>query len=337
MFNNLINIHDFKTLVEKARQGRLDRVFSRFFAGKKKRVRQAWDSSTGDGPKGWGDIKAVREYWNLLISGNAETDFREFIYKKHFPGKNSLLALSLGCGAGANELRWAEVGAFKRIDAYDLSEVRIELARKKAVEKGRQAVLNFQAGDVFKLDGRENYYDVVICEASLHHFSPLDSVMSKIHSFLKDDGFFIINEFVGPTRFQWTKRQMEAANAILSLLPSKYRTRWGGNLIKSKVYRPSILSMVLWDPSEAVESSDILPLLQHMFDVLEIKSYGGTILNVLFQDIAHNFLSEDEETLDLIKLCIVLETKLLKFKEVESDFVVAVCKKRGHSKAPTLL
>ncbi len=331
MFNNLINIHDFIKLAEKAKQGRLDRVFSRFLTGKKERVRQAWDGSTGGGPKGWGDIKLIREHWNFMVSGEAETDFRKFICNKFFPGKNLLLALSLGCGAGVNELKWAEAGSFKRIDAYDLSEARIKLARKKALEKGQKqkTVLNFQAGDVFKLEGRENYYDVVICEASLHHFSPLDKIMLKIQSFLKEDGFFVINEFVGPTRFQWTNRQMELVNAILPLLPSKYRIRWGCDQVKSSTYRPSRLSMVLWDPSEAVESSSILPLLHRTFDVLDVRAYGGTILNLLFQEIAHNFLSDDEETLDLIRLCIDLETKLLKHKEIESDFAVAVCRKKG--------
>lgn len=327
MFGNLINIHDLLTLVEKARQGRLDRVFSRLVTPKKERVRQTWDGNTG-GPSGWGDIKAVREYWNLMVSGEAETDFRQYVAQKYFPQKNSLAALSLGCGAGANELKWAGLGLFKRLDAYDLSEARIRLARDKAKDMGYQNVLDFKVGDIFNLTGCESQYDAVLCEASLHHFSPLEKVLSSVRSFLKEDGLFVINEFVGPTRFQWTRRQMEAANAVLSVLPLKYKVRWGGNLVKSKVYRPSRLSMILWDPSEAVESSNILPLLHRMFDVLEIKGYGGTVLNVLFQEISHNFLAEDEETSGLIKLCIDLEMKLLQLKEIPSDFVVAVCRKK---------
>ena len=329
MFRNLINIHDFIMLAEKAKQGRLDRVFSRLGVRKKERVRKSWNSSTGNGPKGWEDIEAIRRRWNFAVSGDRETDFRQYVSRKYLAGKNSLLALSLGCGAGANELKWAGLDVFKRIDAYDLSEVRIELARKKAQEKGLSSVLNFQAGDVFNLEGHENYYDFVICEASLHHFSPLDKVLPRVSSFLKEDGLFFINEFVGPSRFQWTKRQMEAADAVLSILPSKYKVRWGGDLgIKSRVHRPSLLSILLWDPSEAVESSNILPMVHKLFDICELKPFGGTILNLLFQDIAHNFLSDDEETLDLIDLCIDIETKMLKHNAIESDFVVAVCKRK---------
>ncbi len=330
MFGNLINIHDFIMLAEKAKQGRLDKVFSKLLARKKKRVRQAWNSSAGgDGQKSWMNIRAIMERRNFMITGDAETDFREYIFSKYLSGKKSLRALSLGCGAGANELRWAGFGPFLRIDAYDLSEASIELAREGAVERGFQDILNFQVGDVFNLEGRENYYDFIICEASLHHFSPLDKVVPRISSFLKEDGLFYFHEFVGPARFQWTKRQMEAADAVLSILPSKYKVRWGGDLgIKSRVHRPSLLSMLLWDPSEAVESSNILPMVHKLFDICELKPFGGAILNLLFQDIAHNFLSDDEETLDLIDLCIDIETKMLKHNAIESDFVVAVCKRK---------
>lgn len=328
MFGNLINIYDFITLIEKAKQGRLDRVFSRLVTRKKERVRQTWNDNTGGGPKNWGDIRAIREHWNFMVSGETGVDFREYLSRKYFSERSPLLALSLGCGAGGNELKWARFGAFRRIDAYDLSEARIELARKRAKEDGYDAVLNFKTGDVFQLTGRENCYDVVICEASLHHFSPLDKILSRIESYLKEDGFFIINEFVGPTRFQWADRQLEVINALLSLLPSKYKVRWGGNLVKSRVFRPSRFSMVLWDPSEAVESSNIMPLLHQMFDVLEVKAYGGTILQMLFHDIAHNFLSDDKETSDFIALCIDIETKLLKHNDIESDFVIAVCRKK---------
>lgn len=86
--------------------------------------------------------------------------------------------------------------------------------------------------------------------------------------------------------------------------------------------------MILRDPSEAVESSRILPLLTQIFDVVEIKECGGTILHLLLADIAHNFLSEEEETNRFLNLFLEVEDLILEAGDLPSDFVVAVCKKR---------
>ncbi len=103
---------------------------------------------------------------------------------------------------------------------------------------------------------------------------------------------------------------------------------WQSNNLKPKVFKPSRLGMQLGDPSEAVESSEILPLLKQIFDVIEVREYGGTILNLLFAQIAHNFLSDDPETQHWLQLCFDVEDLLLSLGDLQSDFVVAICKKR---------
>lgn len=86
--------------------------------------------------------------------------------------------------------------------------------------------------------------------------------------------------------------------------------------------------MLLMDPSEAVESSKIMPLLRKVFDIVEVKEYGGTILNLLFSDIAHHFISNDEDAKRILRLCLDIEDLLLELKEVPSDFAFVACKKR---------
>ena len=162
----------------------------------------------------------------------------------------------------------------------------------------------------------------------MHHFSPLKDILFKINNFLKPDGFFVVNEFVGPTRFQWADRQLEVINGLLSILPVQYRTERNGKTVKKKVFRQSKLSMILIDPSEVIESSNILPLLKEIFDVQEIKECGGTILLILFYEIAHNFLSGNKETKHYLDVCFNVEDALLENGEIQSDFIVAVCKKK---------
>lgn len=327
MFRNLVNIHDFSILYNAVKQGRLNLVLSKLASSKQKKVEKSWEHIKKP-PINWYDIPEVKRRWNYLISGDVKIDHYEYIFRKYFSSRKNLKALSLGCGTGHRELKWAELGVFKNIDAYDLSKTRIEFAKKEAEEKGYSKIINYRVADIYKIKERNNYYDVILVEHSLHHFSPLKDLLFRINNFLKPDGFFIVNEFIGPTRFQWTDRQIKVTNGLLSILPAKYRVKWSDKTIKTKIFRPSKLSMILNDPSEAVESSDILPLLQKVFNVKEVKEYGGTILMMLFSDIAHNFLSEDQEAKHFLNFCFRAEDILLQSKNIQSDFVVAVCKKK---------
>ena len=87
--------------------------------------------------------------------------------------------------------------------------------------------------------------------------------------------------------------------------------------------------MILDDPSEAVESSNILPYLHEIFEIVEIREYGGTLLQLLFSEIAHNFISSEPEIKRWLKICFEIEDLLLAEKELNSDFIVAVCKKKS--------
>jgi SAM-dependent methyltransferase len=223
-------------------------------------------------------------------------------------------------------MRWLDFASFKHIDAYDLSPQRIEYAKNQAIEKGVGETVNYQTADIARLNLPTNHYDLILAEMSLHHFSPLEQILRNVSTTLKPNGIFVINEFVGPTRFQWTDRQLDAVNSLLALLPEKYKILYGTQTIKKKVQRPSLFSMWLSDPSEAVESSRILPLLNELFDVVEARNYGGTILHLLFDQIAYNFLSDSAETKRLLSLCFEVEDMLIENNEVSTDFAFIVCK-----------
>ena len=141
----------------------------------------------------------------------------------------------------------------------NLSPPLIEAATAAAVASSQATVLEFRVGNADTIDVAPMSLDAVIWEAALHHMTPLRTVLERAGRWLKPGGLMLVNEFVGPTRFQWTDRQLEAANALLDLLPQRLRRQPDGRL-KSRIVRPSHLAMRL-DPSEAIESSDILPAL----------------------------------------------------------------------------
>jgi ubiquinone/menaquinone biosynthesis C-methylase UbiE len=325
MFNNFVNGRDFYDLFHKAPA--VLAGIGRGLSPSQQRVRSTW-AHVDALPTNWWDIPAVRLRWNELISGSSEIDFHSHISNHWLHGRSNLNALSLGCGTGHNELAWAGLAKFKRIDGCDLSDKRIEVATAAALEAGLAEQIQFRVGDVFGIDSPDEHYDMIMVEQSLHHFSPLEKILLRINRFLKSDGHFVVNEFVGPTRFQWTARQLEVVNGILTALPDRYKTLWGSTTLKRPVVRPSQLRMILTDPSEAIESEQIVPLLRAIFNVVEFRGYGGSTLHLLFNGIAHNFLVDDSETAELLNLIFRMEDLLLRNHDIEHDFIVAVCKKR---------
>lgn len=330
MFNNFINLSDFVRLIAGIKHGYLSAIISRLFRVKKARVKEAWkiDAKGTNGCTAWWVIPEVKKRWNKLISGDEDVDYYQYISTKYLSDKQDLRGLSLACGTGFRELHWVQLCDFKKIEAYDISPSEIEIARKRAGEKNYQDTIDYQVADVSHLALSDNAYDAVFVEQSLHHFSPLNEILKKINRTLKMDGYFILDEFVGPTRFQWTDRQREIVNGILKLLPRKYKTIRKYREIKKKVYQPSRLSMMLKDPSEAVESSRIMPLLEDIFEIVEIKPYGGTILNLLFDGIADNFLDADTQTKEYLKLCFEMEDLFLSSGDIKSDFAVIICRRK---------
>jgi hypothetical protein len=71
--------------------------------------------------------------------------------------------------------------------------------------------------------------------------------------------------------------------------------------------------------------------LEKHFEIVERRDYGGTIVHMLFDDIAANFVDKsgkekDEEARQLLRLCFQIEDTLLELGELESDFALFVCR-----------
>ncbi len=328
MFNNLVNLHDVVILAQKMRAGEGGRLVSRVFRPARSRVEYSW-GHTASTSTHWWEIPGIQQRWNHLITGNPNIDPVSYVSKKYFRYTVHPKGISLGCGLGKREMKWVMANPGLTIDGYDLSAERIYHARQFAEQEHLQDRLRFFVANVFDLDVADGTYDIVFLEDALHHFSPLEKILARINALLKPQGYIVVNEFVGPSRFQWTRRQLDAVNALLSLMPERYRRRAGNDSYKTKVYRPGRLSMYLSDPSEAAESSAIPGMLQHAFDVLETRRYGGTILHLLFKDIAQNFVEKDQETEMLLALCCQVEDLLLHHKEIQSDFMYSVCRKKA--------
>ncbi len=326
MLRNLVSAHDAALLVERARQGRLREMIARA-SNRREAATMSWNAVSGP-RKNWWDIPAVMRRWNTLVSGDPDVDYLAHVLGSRFAGRRSMRALSLGCGTGHREIELARSGAFVRIDAIDRSAARIAYARERSREAGLGGVIDYAVGDAARFEAPAGSCDLVISEQFLHHVSGLDSLLPRVRDALRGDGCFLFNEYVGPSRFQWTDAQLAAVNAMLDELPERYRVRWKSGTIKRRVHRPGRLAMMLYDPTEAVSSARIVPLVRRTFEAVEIRGYGGSVLPLLFSDIAFNFLSENPETREHLERCFAREDDLLARGTIAHDYAVGVCGRR---------
>lgn len=324
MLGNVVNRHDLDRLWRLARRGQSGRALAKLRVHGAARVVEHWariDPSLTQ----WWAIPAVVQRWNRLMTGDPALTFPRYVAETYLLPRGALRGLSLGCGTGGNEVIWARTGAFGRLEGVDVSPRRIEAATAAAARAGLGEVLGFRTMDVSRVaDGGERF-DVLLGLQSLHHFDHLAQTAGRLAALLEPGGLLVVDEFVGPTRFQWTDGQLRAADALLAELPPE-RRRLPDGRVKQRVVRPSRLSMVLDDPSEAVDASSLLPAIRGAFDIVEERPYGGTVLHIALSGIAHNFLDQDLETLDLLDRCFDAEDRAL--PELGHDFTALVARAR---------
>ena len=318
---NLINWGDFLDLFTKIKERRIGFFLSKFNFHSTKRTKSTFNSTNINSSNFW-IIPEIHRRWNEIMTGNQETEFEDYVIKKYLAGKHKLKMLSIGCGTGKHELRFASYDVFESIIGLDLAPELIKRANQNAVERGLQNI-KFLVQDVYNFKVHDNYYDVVHFSDSLHHFKNIDSFLKKIKSSLVEKGILIVHEYVGADRFQYPDKQIDLANSLISEIPARLRRKHLSKNIKKKVYKPGLFRMIISDPSEAVDSKAIMPALHNNFITIEEKKLGGNILMPLLKDISHNFLDKDNlEAKNTLEMLFSEEKKYLESNS--SDFVFGI-------------
>lgn len=276
----------------------------------------------------WTELAAIQRRINRRVSGDPLVDPYQYVLAKYFAGQLPVeRALTLGCGIGELERGLVQYGFARRHDAFDIADESICRAREAARKAGLTHI-HYETRDVNRITLEDGVYDCVFGVHSVHHLEALEHVFSEVRKALKPGGYFVLNEFIGPAHFQWTDRQLEAINGLLHALPQRLRVdRSGGKGLKTRVQRPTLAEMNRVDPSEAVRSADILPLLPRFFEVVEVKGYGGTVLQLLLHEIAGNFQKSDAETNALLEAICDLEERLIALGDLPDDFALIVAHK----------
>ena len=283
-------------------------------------------------PQQWQESKVIERLYVLpRISGEPNTMWLDWAVKNHVFSRDGI-ALSLGCGEGDLDRHVITQGLCREIEGVDIDSDALETARQKAFE-AKMSTISYHQRNLNESVLMHDYYDFVYASASIHHIRNLEHLFQEVTLALKPGGVFIINEFVGPTMFQFTDLQIQIINEILRILPDRYCL----NLIDPEVsgkykkvfLRPSVEDVLAaQQPDEAIRSEEILPIMRDYFEILELKPFGGTILQMLCHKIMGNFKQDDENDILVIRLLCYLEDVLLRAEVLEHDFAVVVAKPR---------
>jgi SAM-dependent methyltransferase len=271
----------------------------------------------------WSGIPQVHLNHNYLITGSRETYWVDWLRERFFAGGDAGDALSLGCGAGHLDRIFKRCGfTFRSFTGIDINDVAVAQARALADEIGLAPNTRYLAADLnhFELPARS--FDFIYFFQSLHHIEALEHVLGQCQRALRPPGLLLVNEFVGPSRFQWTSQQLEMANTLTAVLPEELRHDLQRGGVKTEIIRPTMRHMVAHDPSEAVRSGEIEPLVRAYFEIVGEWNWGGTLNHLVFQDIAGNFDQANPCHRSIVELLIHYENALIRQELLPSDFKV---------------
>ena len=286
--------------------------------GDQERIRSAWDCLASEEEKGkrlltnYSGLKSSHELHNYLVTGRRDYHYLDYFRDKYLAGRSPLRIASLGCGDGGLERTLAGEFSYpyREIEGFDINPKLIEFAAQEATKRGLTN-LHYRVMDLNRPALGESSYDLVVFFHSLHHLEALEEALDAVLSSLTEEGLLLVVDYTGPSRLQCPEKVLKIAQELLDLLPRELKVNLAKPsspvLYKERVTRKSVREVVGADPSEAVRSDEIVPLIEERFQVLEKRPMGGTVIEQTLGEIAGNF---DESNP-------VVRSLLLSFQKVE--------------------
>ncbi|MHB1133148.1 MAG: class I SAM-dependent methyltransferase [Chloroflexota bacterium] len=276
--------------------------------------------------RSWLEARAVIQYMDRRVAGEDGIDWLRWVEREFLSTTSGKLALSLGCNDGLFERDLVAKGICRELHGIDVSPQAI--ARAQEAAQGAGLAARFTVGDINTIELPPERCDMVFVVMAMHHFANLEHVLDQVNRCLKPDGFLVLNEYVGASRFQWPEKQMDLANQVLRLLPPQ-RRRLRDGMLRELLVAPSPADMERTDPFEAIRSAEIVPLVWRHLRVVAQRDYGGSILHPLLHDIVHNFEEEVGGDRELLRALCILEQLLQEMEGLSSDFTVIVARKQA--------
>jgi len=122
--------------------------------------------------------------------------YLERLHTELQPENRTGLMLDVGIGTGLIPREMARMKAYAgyRIIGLDYYEDMVETCREKIAEEGLEDRLEVVQGDAADLPFPDNYFDVVMSRATLHHLSDPTQALREKYRVLKPGGICLIHD-----------------------------------------------------------------------------------------------------------------------------------------------
>jgi SAM-dependent methyltransferase len=214
----------------------------------------------------WNEAPGVDEYLQRRATGDPFTDWITHLRRWH--GRPFRKALVLNCGNGWVEKMMVERGVVAEAVGVDIAADLLAQADQAAAGLPIRHYRLDVNGAAFPEDG----YDLVVNHAAGHHIAYVDRVFRAVAEILGDDGVFVSWDYVGPHRNQYPGAVWDAAHRVNTMLPAA---------IRSPMNYPWLPVMLREDPTEAIHSELVLPVMRRYFSIEYERALGGGIAYVL--------------------------------------------------------
>lgn len=244
--------------------------------------------------------------------------------------------LILGANEGFVERSLREHGFVGEIVASDIADKALKRAEAASQALGYTDI-TYVIADLNTATFKDKF-DFIIAEGVLHHIEQIERCLEMLNQCLTDNGVMIAVEFVGPVRFQLPPEQVRWINAALAVVPKTFRPfpRDGEAYLPATaaenavVYyvAPSEESIINFDPSEAICGPALKALLPEVFELVEKKGFGGTLLSYMTGHFDFKRSNHDEVARSWVKVLLQIEETLIQNGILDDEFVFYVLKKK---------
>jgi len=281
---------------------------------------------THPGSPFWVSSPALQSHLNRTATGHPGVDWLSYVRTLHLPAVLGR-TLVIGCGNGDLERALASKDGVGTILAVDADPSAVERARRQA-ERAGPAAISHAVFDPERDALPDGPWDAILASDVLHHVLALEDLFARVHAALALGGRFVLVEYVGPNRFQYSEERLALAQRYFRLLPERLRRdpATGRTLWRRERIDPVRLERER--PAEAARSEAILPLARRAFVPEAEYSGGGGLLHPVLSGLVQNFGVGGSEEERLLEVLCAAEAHLSASGLVEDAFRIFVGRKR---------
>jgi len=223
----------------------------------------------------WWHSEALRSYIDREICAEQDSGVVGALQVR-LAGDRVARGVSVGCGEGAKERRLIHAGLVDKFDLFELSPMRAEKAARAAESEGVEAQVEVFLEDAFARPVAP-VYELVYWDHALHHMFDVQQALDWSVRVLVPGGLLVVNDYVGPVRLQWTRREVQLAREFFEL---HLRQRAIGARPPRQGNWVTRLRQIWRDPSEAPQSDRIMVGFERATGT-SLRPLGGAMIHLL--------------------------------------------------------